>query len=365
MRKLASIQKVLDLRPIKGADRIEVAQIMGWECVVKKGEFKVGDTIVYIEVDSKVPEKECFEFLRDRKFRVRTIKLKKQISQGLVLGLDILPLGKYKEGDDVSDILGVVKFDPQAEKESRLAEEQFRNKNKVFRYMCRYKWFRKLFVKGKTSSFPSFISKTDETRIQNSPKILSTYKDLEFQVTEKIDGQSGTYALKRCVEKKMFGLIKKEVFEFIVCSRNLHLTVENNSSYWEIARKFKIKDALKNLIGEEDYIILQGEITGEGIQSNRYKVEGYDFHAFNLTYPNGKVENFEAMARLNQHGIKFVPILDCDFKLLDNVADMVEYSKGNSVITSEVIREGVVIRNYEKNVSFKVINPDWLLKFED
>lgn len=93
MRKLATIREIKDIQPIEGADRIEVATVDGWQVVIKKGEFKVGDKIIYIEIDSIVPEREEFEFLRDRKFRVRTIKLRKQISQGLIMPLSIL--GNY------------------------------------------------------------------------------------------------------------------------------------------------------------------------------------------------------------------------------------------------------------------------------
>lgn len=271
----------------------------------------------------------------------------------------------FKEGIDVSDALRILKHDPQAEKEKAMLQEQLKKHNAIVKYMARYKWFRNRFIKPKKSAFPSFITKTDETRIQNRPRLLSEYKDLKFHVAEKIDGQSGTYALRRVVRSKMFGLIKKQELEFIVCSRNLHLPTEDNSSYWEIARKFKIEKVLQNLIGDEDFVILQGEITGEGIQSNRYKVDGYDFHAFNLTYPNGKVDSFKAINILQKNRIKFVPMLDDEFKLLDTVQDMVEFSKGKSTIKSDVIREGVVIRNYEEGISFKVINPDWLLKFED
>ena len=110
MRKLATIQKIVELNPIPKADAIECAKVLGWEIVVKKGEFKIGDSVVYIEIDSIVPDKPEFEFLRDRKFRVKTIKLRGQISQGICFPLNILPQGKYKEGDDVTDILKISKY---------------------------------------------------------------------------------------------------------------------------------------------------------------------------------------------------------------------------------------------------------------
>jgi len=140
MRNLASIQKITELRPIKGADKIEVAQILGWEVVVKKDEFKVNDLIVYIEVDSIVPEKSEFEFLRERKFRVRTIKLRKQISQGIAFPLNILPEKKRKlsENFDVTEILGITKYDPQLQEESKLKDFS----NKKHSKFINFKWKR-------------------------------------------------------------------------------------------------------------------------------------------------------------------------------------------------------------------------------
>lgn len=116
MRKLATIREISNIRPIEGADKIVVAQVDGWECVVQKDEFQIGQHIVYIEVDSIVPERPEFEFLRPRKFRVRTIKLRGQVSQGLVLPLSILPNGTGCDlGDDVTDALGIKKYDPEAQ----------------------------------------------------------------------------------------------------------------------------------------------------------------------------------------------------------------------------------------------------------
>jgi len=162
MRKLASVRKIVDIRPIEGADMIEVAVVDGWECVVKKSEgFKIGDLIVYIEIDSIVPDRPEFEFLRDRKFRVRTIKLRKQISQGLVLPLSILPSTKYKEDDDVTTVLGVIKYDPEGDKERKLLTQSADNsKNPFVKFLMRFKWFRKLYIKPKKGGFPSWIVKT-------------------------------------------------------------------------------------------------------------------------------------------------------------------------------------------------------------
>lgn len=359
-RKLASIQKIVSIEPIEGADKIEKVVILGWELVAKKGEFKVEELCVYIEIDSTVPDRPEFEFLRERKFRVRTIKLRKQISQGLALPLSILPQGKYKEGDDVTEVIGVKKYDPEGDLERKLAEEKLVNSNnKIIRFLSRYPWYRKLLFKPKKGGFPSFIHKTDETRIQNMPGILQQEKDITFQITEKLDGQSCTFFLVKN-PRRAFGLFGKK-YIFGVCSRNLHLPKPNNSSYWTIARQFHIEDILLELINDNKFVVLQGEIIGEGIQGNKYKIKGYDFFAFNLKYPDKQLDTIEMERALRWNGIKSVPILDDSFKLKETIPEMVEYAKGKSTLLN-ILREGVVLRNYEKGISFKVINPEFLLK---
>lgn len=360
MRQLATIRTIASTRPIQGADRIEVAQVDGWECVVKKGEFEVGQHIVYVEVDSVMPERPEFEFLRDRKFRVRTIKLRGQVSQGLVLPLDILPAGNYKLGDDVTELLGVTKYDPQAQQEALLLTKQPKTPtNPVVKFLMRFKWYRRMFMKPKRKGgFPDWVVKTDETRIQN----LTTLFDIErkkgtlFSVTEKVDGQSATYFLQKISRRK---------YEFGVCSRNTRLGTPDNSSYWTIARKYDIENVLKKLIGEYQTIVLQGEICGDGIQGNKYHISGYDFFAFNLIYPDHKCTTAEIKETLAPFGIKSVPIVEEGKALPETIAELVEYSKGKSVVRKEQKREGVVMRNVQNNISFKVINPDFLLAEKD
>lgn len=360
MRQLATIRTVASTRPIQGADRIEVAQVDGWECVVKKGEFEVGQHIVYVEVDSVMPERPEFEFLRDRKFRVRTIKLRGQVSQGLVLPLDILPAGNYKLGDDVTELLGVTKYDPQAQQEALLLTKQPKTPaNPIAKFLMRFKWYRRLFIKPKRKGgFPDWIVKTDETRIQNLTTLfdIESKKGTPFSVTEKVDGQSATYFLQKISRRK---------YEFGVCSRNIRLGMPDNSSYWTIARKYDIENVLKKLIGEYKTIVLQGEICGDGIQGNKYRISGYDLFAFNLIYPDHKCTTAEIREVLAPFGIKSVPIVEEGKVLPETIAELVEYSKGKSVVRKEQKREGVVMRNVQSGISFKVINPDFLLAEKD
>ena len=358
MRRLATIRKINDIRPIEGADRIEVCTVDGWEVVCKKDEFKLGDLVVYIEIDSIVPDKPEFEFLRDRKFRVRTIRLRKQISQGLILSTNILPQNKkYCENDNVTDIIGVIKYDPEGDKErTLLTQKADNNKNPIIKFLMRFKWFRKRYIKPRKGGFPSWIVKTDEERIQNKTAMFEIEKanGTEFTVTEKIDGQSVTYFLEKNGRK----------FNFGVCSRNILLKNPDNSSYWTIAKNLQIENVLRQLIGNNDRIVLQGEILGDGIQGNKYKVSGYDFNAFNLIYQDHKASTQEVAETLKPFGIKTVSIVDENFKLKDTIQEMVEYAKEDSVLLKRK-REGVVIRANNKDLSFKVINPEFLLQEEE
>ena len=361
MRKLATIRTIKDIRPIDNADAIECAIVDGWECVIaKKDGFKIGDLVVYIEIDSIVPDRPEFEFLRDRKFRVRTIKLRKQISQGLVVPLSILPKGKYKLDDDVTEILEIKKYDPQEEQERKLFEEkQKKIKNPFIKFLLRFKWFRKLYIKPKKGGFPAWIVKTDEERIQNKTKMFEIERDNEttFNVTEKIDGQSVTFfAFKENLSQKNF--------DFGVCSRNIYLKNKDNSSYWTIAKQYDIENMFKNIyeasLPSLKTIVLQGEIIGDGIQGNKYKINGYDFYAYNLIIDDKKFTTKDISLTLGRYGIKTVPIVIESMKLPTTISDMVEISRGKSVLVN-IKREGIVCRNMKKNISFKVINPDFLL----
>lgn len=365
MRKLATIRKINDITPIPDADKIECAHVDGWECVVSKADdFHVGDLVVYIEIDSIVPDKPEFEFLRNRKFRVKTIKLRGQVSQGLVLSTKILPPGSYKLGDDVTDILGIEKYDPEAEAEEKAtASTQKKPDSKLVKWLMRFEWFRewrKRRWKNTSTAFPSWIHKTDEERIQNLPDLFEELKKSHtvLSVTEKVDGCSATYFLRKTHNK--FG--KK--YDFGVCSRNKRIPTDNGSHYWAVAKRYYIENVLKNIIGDEEWVVLQGEITGAGIQGNKYPINNhFNLWAFNLIYPNKKYSTTEIKDKLLRYGIFTVPVVTNKYIVGENdtIQDMVEYVKGASQIIDRE-REGCVFRNIEKNISFKCINPDFLLK---
>ncbi len=373
-RKLVSVQRITSLSPIEGADKIQKATILGWECVVaNKDNFKVGDMIVYCEVDSILPDRPEFEFLRDRKFRIKTIRLKGQVSQGIVFPLSVLPQAafnilKYREGQDVTDILGVRKYDPQAELEKKETDRLASiDKNRMDRFLKRYKWYRNLILKPTKKPFPAFISKTDEDRVQLIPDACEKWKGVPFEVTEKIDGQSATYF---CIPNPRKGLFQKK-WIFGVCSRNFQLLKEDNSSYWTIAKRLDLKNRMIKCCGvTKSGIILQGEIIGSKIQGNKYNRNGYEFYLFNaIYYSKGKNQvcpQPQQTYLASEMGLSTVPWLKTDYMLPYTIAECVNFAKGNSMLCSNpVLREGIVVRNYAKGISFKVINPDFLLKNEE
>lgn len=343
-RKLASLQLISNLEPIPGADLIEKATILGWAVVVKKGEFKVNDKVVYCEIDSVLPERTEFEFLRSKHFRIKTIKLKGQVSQGIVFPLSILDSRTFMDsdtGDDVTTQLGIKKYEPNIP--AILAGK----------------------VKG---NFPSFLHKTDETRIQSVPGVLTRHAGKKFVVTEKLDGSSMT-VYYRWSETSVDG-------EFGVCSRNLDLKEDleygpSKNAFWVTARKLDLENKLKGLGGS---YALQGELLGLGIQKNKYNLSELEFRIFNVfNIQEGKYLGYPDMLDLcTKLGLQTVPIRDTEYILPETVSEVVEYSKAKSFLNKDVLREGVVLRTLEPEfdedlgrLSFKVINPEFLLKFED
>jgi RNA ligase (TIGR02306 family) len=337
MRKLASIQKIRALEPIEGADAIEKAAVLGWQLVVKKGEFKVGDLAVYCEIDSLMPDRPEFEFLRPRKMRIKTIRLRGEISQGICFPLSILPKDfKIEEGADCTQVLGITKYEPPMPA----------CLNGV--------------AKGR---FPAFLPKTDETRIQVLQDVLDKYKGTQCYVTEKVDGTSVTYFLNNG--------------EFGVASRNLELLEDSENSMWAVARELDVENKLRSL---NKNIALQGELIGEGIQSNKLKIRGQTVKIFNA-FDVDKYEYYgydELVKLLEELQLPMVPVITTDYVLENDIDAIVRMATIKSLICPDVWAEGIVIRplseiadksdlagNLHNNrVSFKAINPEFLLKYE-
>ena len=236
--KLASIQAVMNIREIPGADRIEAATVLGYQTVIKKGEFKAGDLCVWHEPDTIVADRPEYEFLRKQKFRLKVSRFKGQVSQGLALPLSLLPPGNYSLGDNVTEAIGITKY------------EKPMPANLVG------------VAKG---AFPSWIRKTDEPNLRSFPEALAEFADRPCAITEKVDGTSGTFYLRGG--------------EFGVCTRNLELVEDPANAFWQVAVELRLREALATLGGD---FALQGELHGEGIQSNPVRRRGVGLATFDL-----------------------------------------------------------------------------------
>lgn len=325
-RELATIREISAIEEHGDADALEIAVIDGWKTVVKRGEFKPGDRCVYFEIDSLLPVKEEYEFLRRScynkrldGFRIRTAKIRGRISQGLALPVpdeyQLLPVGS-----DLTDELGVTKY----EKEPWRAPGHPNA--------------------PRESNWPSFIEKTDEPRVQNCVKLLRIYAGDSFYVTEKLDGSSATYFKKDGV--------------LHVCSRNREIEEDDGSPYWEMAHKYSMHENLP-----EGYVF-QGEIVGPKMNGNRLGMKDRDLYIFTvLNIEDGKrlwLVPSEIIA--TGCGLNFVPIIDCDYELPWNAFEIIDYATGKSELNPEKEREGVVLRKFDNpSVSFKAISNTYLL----
>jgi RNA ligase (TIGR02306 family) len=365
-RSLASIQTITNLIPIEGADNIECAQVLGWQCIVKRGDFKVGDWCVYIEIDALVPVCKVFDFLSKtgvkiseidgvqyKGYRIRTIKLRGCLSQGLAMPINafIDDLQFYKIdgatiGEDVSYLLGIVKYEPPIPI-SMQGE-----------------------IEGK---FPRLIPKTDLIRIQSAPDVLVRNKGKMFMVQEKVDGQSITCYLHDG--------------EFRICSRNLELKDSDSDSRVLTVKRLLVKEALEKFSNDHkgNSYAFQGEFVGPGIQNNRLKLKSRTilfFDIFNITTqrylnPENAFKIFKSL------GLPTVPILYDMICLEDNVEALVNMADGDFTRTNDdgnqlinvhrdIMLEGhawkALSEDIDRNLGrlvFKVINNGYLLKHKE
>ena len=378
-RELAYVVRVNKVEPIEGYDRVEYAHINGWGCVVRKGAFKEGDLGVYFEIDSKCPAVEPFLFLEKRKYHVKTQKMCKRISQGLLMSFADFGWenDKYEEGTFLTKELGITYYEPEdnarksnagVDKYKKMAQRNGKLFSKQpFRWLMKRDWGRKiLFVffgkKRDKRGWPAWVVKTDEERIQNMPYILQDKEP--WIATEKIDGTSTTFTIKR----KPFGK-----FDFYICSRNVvfdkpdKVCFYDTNVYVEMAVKYKIEEVLtklmKTVYKDEEWITLQGETYGEGIQKRDYNLQWHNFMGFNfITASKGRMNSKEAADMFLKYGIPWVPILDENFILPDTVEELLDYATGTSVIDGGM-REGVVFRSQDGVKSFKAVSNEFLLKY--
>ena len=355
MRQLVSIQSVNAVEPIVGADSIEKARVLGWWVVVKKGEHRPGDRLVYAEIDSLLPERPEFEFLRASSFRparvdpatgaveqpagfrIKTVRLRGQVSQGICFPLSILPdSAPTEEGGDVTDLLGVVKWEPPPPADFR--------------------------GQARGIPFPAFLPRTDETRVQILDPTLERHRGKTFHVTEKLDGTSFT----AFVHDDEFGL----------CGRNVWLDRDDGThALVRLARGLDLEAKLRVLrdrLGCD--VAIQGEVIGPGIQKNKYALPGIALRIFNVLDVRARrlLDHGDLLESLAAVKLESVPQLGT-IVLDHSVDELVAYAEGTSALNPRVQREGVVFRpgveEYDETIggrlSFKAINPKFLLKYDE
>lgn len=397
-RELAYAVKVTNITPINGADRVELAHVNGWQVMVKKGEYKIGDLAVYFEIDSKLPETESFEFMSKYKYRVKTQKFIKGsvLSQGLIMTPAELGLKDVKEGDFLTDKLGVTYYEAEDNirkaDNKKLAElkadkfmEKWAKEHKfLFRFAFIREWRRKKFLKKyftkqkKTGDWPFWVTKTDEERVQNLPALfIDNHK--QYWVTEKIDGTSTTFTMAQAPKKKRHAIIcsRNVVFNTPEKEKQNYYKDTDGNVYVEMFEKYDINKVLNYILDEHpdyEFITIQGETYGGTIQKRKY-CEDHRLAIFNYIYK----KKGEAPVRLNPADMKTaisninikldihletVPII-CSMSLENYDCDkLLKEAEGISKIDG-LPREGLVFRDMEGKESFKAVSNSFLEKYHN
>ena len=401
-RELVYVVRIDEIKPIEGKDRVECAVVGGWTVMVRKGQFKPGDLGIYFEIDSKVPEKEPFMFLEGKHFKIKTQKYKTPSgyfwSQGLLMSAedfgwklhnDTIFMGDgfddyVIEKDFLTEKLGVTYADADDNKRKAKSADKYKLmaqrrpdifKKKWAQWMMRRNWGKKVMFfffgkkKDKKSQWPSWVKKTDEERVQNMPWILQDKS--EWFATEKIDGTSTTFTMKGYGRKR----------EFYTCSRNVVFDRPDKNCYYEtnvyteMCEKYNMENVLDCLMTffenlnhkDVEFVTIQGETYGEGIQKRDYGLKGHDFMAFNLIvgFKDGEVKRFNPSVMtiiLTDYGIPCVPIVNEYFILPDTVDELLAIATDKSAIDGGM-REGLVFRSSDGVRSFKAVSNEFLMKY--
>ena len=402
-RELAYVVHIDNIIPIEGADRVEQAIVGGWHIMVRKGQFQIGDLAIYFEIDSKVPEKPEFEFLATKHYKVKTQKYFKGtvISQGLLMSAEDFgwenttggqfaddapiikrPDGSYlTEGDFLTKELEVTYAEAEDNRRKANSADKYKKmaqrrpnifKKKWAQWMMRRNWGKKVMFfffgkkKDKKNEWPTWVVKTDEERIQNLVYMIPTFQNEKWIPTEKIDGTSTTFTMKRD---------KRGKNDFFICSRNVVFDKPDKKCFYEtnvyteMAEKYDIENVLKSILDENKdllFVTIQGETYGEGVQKRDYSIKGHDFMAFNLIFgdANGvptRKNPMDMSSILSSYKIPCVPFFD-PIELPDTCDEILALAEGASAIDG-LPREGLVFRTLDGCHSFKAVDNGFLLKY--
>ena len=351
-RKLASIQKIWKIEPIEGADRIELAHVLGWQCVVKKDQFKEGDDAVYFEIDSFLPVRPEFEFMRTSSykksdflgegFRIKSMKLRGQISQGLLMPISEFPelydkemYDGYEVGQDVTDLLGVRKWE---------IEEKATTGGTVI------------------GTLPYDVPHTDETRVQAQPELIQEFTGLEYYISTKMDGSSHSVSI--------------DENGFHVCGHNYEYKDDDSSSFYKLVKERGYQEKMEQFVNDYDLksLTIQGELCAPGIQKNRLRLQKPEWYVFTVRMNGVRVSLDTMMKICEDFGMTTVPIEEVGNDLpskYPTVEALLERADGEYPNGGK--KEGIVIRpttpKYSQLISamlsMKVVNNKYLLKNEE
>ena len=379
-RELAYIIRVSEAKDLDGYDKVHYVKCLGWWCVAPK-DIKVGDLVVYFEIDSKVPADDArFAFMEKRKYIVKPIKICGVVSQGLVLHLSDFQELKYcKEGDFVTDKLHVEKYDPDAAQENECSKQESKAsdfkramsrhqkffKNPIIKYLMKYKtarWvFAKLFVLKKDKcKWPDWLPKTGSERIQNLPHLFDC-KD-KYIITEKVDGASTSFILN-------------EKDKYMVGSHNVIKNPENGSdggnyykcNVWaESGFKYNMESVLRDIKKSRKLktVAIQGETYGDGIQKRTYSLKNkHDFVVFHIWFDGVRLSIKDMIDVCDKYDIPHVHVYNYNYEIPDSVEKVIEdVDNSKSNIDGGDI-EGFVFYSQDGQQNFKCVSPNFLLKY--
>ncbi len=399
-RELAYITTIQEIRDLPGYDKVEYARVINWWCVVRKGTYKVGDLCVYFEIDSKVPaENPVFDFMSKYKYRIKTQKLCKVLSQGLIMTPEELGLKDVKEGEFLTKKLGVTYY--EAEDNVRKANnkelitmkvakrmEVWGKKHKFLsrsKFFCnlRKKLFEKQIKKGqqkKKTNWPHWVTKTDEERVQNLPQLFTEpLNETHWISTEKIDGTSTTFTMLQAKKRKRHAIIcsRNVVFDTPQANEKNYYKDTDGNVYVEMFEKYDINTVLNHILDkhpEYEFITIQGETYGGTIQKRKYCNE-HKLAIFNIIFKTkglepirlNPIEMHDFVDQINKelqtgNKLECVPIICEDFVLPTTCEMLLEYADDASEIDGGM-REGLVFRSRDGKLSFKAVSNKFLEKY--
>lgn len=403
-RELAYVVLIDEIKPIKGYDRVEYARVGGWWCIVQKGQFKVGDPAIYFEIDSRVPsDRECFAFLEKRNYKIKTLRMCKVISQGLLMhaedfgwtneidadGHRFIWEGTTHEKQHYSDdesrfvtkLLGVTYADDADNKRKANSGDKYKAmaarrpnifRQKWARWFMKREWGRRIMFfffgkkRDKKDGWPSHIAaKTDVERIQNCIFLL---KDKQpYVASEKVDGSS----FSAMAERGKFGKIK-----YYVCSRNVVFNTPDapcfydNNIYFEAWNKYNLKEIITNILNDYNLpnVAIQAEIYGDGIQRRDYSLHNGEHHmaVFHIVSNGVKFTMDKTVEICEKYGLPHVPIVDDNYILPDTIDELQVYVEGAQSMIDGKPREGIVFYDKETGQQyFKFVSPEFLIKYHN